>query len=368
MRSDEDAPLCQGCHAKQAMLLNTQHDLRELTPDVRNFHGQRAADSGVCLACHNLYASGHGEKAWARTLDTGLPDSTAICLSCHQDEAVVNKRLNPDTSHPMEVKPSPTSPIMLALRNDDQQTIPLIEGNLYCTSCHDAHRYNPVSDAKQFSPGIAAGFFLRLLPGTDEGLCAQCHPGEQLVSGTDHDLSVTAPDESNSTGLRTVEGGVCSACHAMHPAVGDRPVAHTQPYLWAKSLDGLPQRPSALCLSCHREGGCAAHKVPQLLEHPTTVRVEFPRAIESILQYSKAIVYDDDGRISTEGMISCGSCHNAHRWDIDEPRSGSGKNLEGTAVTSFLHTWSFRQFCKNCHGAQALFKYKYFHFAKRTKK
>jgi len=40
---------------------------------------------------------------------------------------------------------------------------------------------------------------------------------------------------------------------------------------------------------------------------------------------------------------------------------GDNINQEGNAKNSFLRTLSYKTFCADCHGFEALLKYKFFH-------
>jgi predicted CXXCH cytochrome family protein len=77
IRKNESGSLCLDCHEKEKAILGSPHDLRVSSPDTANAHGERAAMSGPCGACHRI----HG---WARNVpDTGRPHSSG-CLECHK--------------------------------------------------------------------------------------------------------------------------------------------------------------------------------------------------------------------------------------------------------------------------------------------
>ena len=67
------------------------------------------------------------------------------------------------------------------------------------------------------------------------------------------------------------------------------------------------------------------------------------------------------GKESNVGNISCPTCHNAHQWSPLRKEKGSNKNLEGNATNSFLRNVSYNNICIDCHGMDALFRYKYYH-------
>jgi hypothetical protein len=74
------------------------------------------------------------------------------------------------------------------------------------------------------------------------------------------------------------------------------------------------------------------------------------------------------GEPVTVGDISCPTCHNVHQWNPGEHAKGKGVNLEGNATNSFLRARSSMVMCSDCHGIDALFRFKYYHDPKERKK
>jgi cytochrome c peroxidase len=75
------------------------------------------------------------------------------------------------------------------------------------------------------------------------------------------------------------------------------------------------------------------------------------------------------GRISAVGNISCPSCHDVHHWGGNSIQGKPQGNIEGNATTSFLRPHVPERVCRQCHGIEGLFVFKYFHDAeKRTRK
>ena len=72
-------------------------------------------------------------------------------------------------------------------------------------------------------------------------------------------------------------------------------------------------------------------------------------------------VFTKDGRKTGVGIVTCATCHNPHQWSAAKAEEGPGKNTEGTNLNSFLRSSSEFSLCTNCHGLDALFRYKYFH-------
>lgn len=117
---------------------------------------------------------------------------------------------------------------------------------------------------------------------------------------------------------------------------------------------------NALCRSCHSKGQLAEAKIPGITIHPEG------KLVSNILQLKRkepiwAPIYDKAGRETNIGYISCPTCHNSHQWSPFSKQKGRNKNLEGDAKTSFLRNLSVNILCRDCHGLDALYKYKYFH-------
>jgi len=58
--------------------------------------------------------------------------------------------------------------------------------------------------------------------------------------------------------------------------------------------------------------------------------------------------------------IKCTTCHDNHRWSV-LPREEAGM-IPNTVLTSFLRGEDLaKTLCSNCHGAQALYLYRFYH-------
>ena len=73
------------------------------------------------------------------------------------------------------------------------------------------------------------------------------------------------------------------------------------------------------------------------------------------------------GKNVTVGDISCASCHNVHQWDPKVSGHGIGENIEGKTTTSFLRMQTYSLMCIDCHGLDALFRFKYYHNSKQRR-
>ncbi len=361
---DDNAKLCSACHEENALVVKTDHDLRITAPSATNLLEQTVDQSGVCGACH-LVHNAFGNRLWARGVGPGGDRNQALCAGCHARRKAASHKTLPEPNHPMNMA---LTDAKRSLRNRLETDLPLFDsegerseqGTVSCPTCHNVHRWDPdkaVAGAGENLEGDGGTSFLRKSNLPNSGLCTSCHNLKGYVVGTDHDMHVTAPEAKNQLDMSVSQSGVCSACHVPHGAKNDGYL------LWARDLGGANAfRPEQLCLSCHAAGKEAQHKVPTKLRHPLEVQANSlsrsgPRLVRGYMP-----LFDKDGNNSEAGAISCPTCHDPHRWSSDvELERGTGQNEEGNSRSSFLRERSKFGLCSNCHGMDALFRYKFFH-------
>ncbi|MEE9338088.1 MAG: NHL domain/cytochrome c family protein, partial [Methylococcaceae bacterium] len=83
------------------------------------------------------------------------------------------------------------------------------------------------------------------------------------------------------------------------------------------------------------------------------------------------LLKEEDEEIEEIGVIACITCHEPHSWKPIDPHEKKPyavldpkkqENVEGNAISSFLRLKGVKKtFCMDCHGIEALAKYKYFH-------
>jgi hypothetical protein len=160
-------------------------------------------------------------------------------------------------------------------------------------------------------------------------------------------------------GQTPAQSGTCGVCHLVHNS-------KNKIKLWAQKFGLGTDVMERMCNSCHAKNGVASNKVPPIGYHPQDKLVNLSGETKSGENYLP--LFDP---ISAEpviaGNISCASCHNAHQWDPTQAAKGAGINLEGNATNSFLRTNSPGLMCRDCHGFQALLKFKFFHDPARRK-
>ncbi len=186
MENSPDARLCADCHAAQAQVKSSDHDLMATAPASRNMIGQTPLESGTCGVCHLTHNSENQLRLWAQDFagDGGITEM--MCNSCHSKEGAAPDKIPPIASHP-EGKL-----ITNVGRNlkDGRVYFPLFDritgknvtvGNISCPSCHNAHQWGPRSRSSGSgvnAEGSADNSFLRLRSG--DLPCRDCHGPDSL--------------------------------------------------------------------------------------------------------------------------------------------------------------------------------------------
>jgi predicted CXXCH cytochrome family protein len=356
--SAADGALCLSCHSDHTKEQSVHPVLVAVDANVKSeveaLGGSLAPDGTLgCLGCHDPH------EATAGSLLRTKGGAAAACALCHADQTTVFHGAHRDegcqTCHGMHQPPSlphgarvagvgpqacldchttdrsdahvdlaashPVGEIVADAHGD----LPLANGRLACTTCHDPH-----------------GGDERLLRANVGALCASCHAEEASVLGTDHDASIVSVAGRNEP---------CLSCHEVH---ADRKVAHLV------ATRGADENPSVgRCLTCH-DGSTAAKKVGYAT-HPkglllTTGGLPF--------RYSGPVPYSDPkGEPTTDravGEITCSTCHDVHRWKHDAPDVAGA--AEGSEQDSFLRDPDeVVQFCTVCHGVDGRPRYRFFH-------
>lgn len=356
--------VCKECHNDKFYIANSKHDLSKVTPEEKNILKQTPSESGLCETCH-LVHGGQKDFLWAREITTKSDNTTQnLCINCHNEKGMAKKKVIKDYSHPINISPAEKG-LTTTLPLFDKDGRISKNGMMICQTCHDLHRWDPVkiTSGDHFEiEGSSQNSFLRLEDSPSPKLCENCHPDKAYVEKTDHDLIVTAPSAKNIMGQTPAESGVCGVCHLAHNS-------KNQLKLWATSLDPIPANEdimNVLCNNCHSKGNSAEKKIVPIATHPGE------QLITNILRNNRAAIdyfpiYDKKGVEIAVGNISCPSCHNVHQWSPIGKQKGSGKNLEGNTTNSFLRNLSYDNICIDCHGLDALFRYKYYHEPRERK-
>ncbi len=348
--------ICNECHRGKFDVTNSKHNMAEFAPKDVNLLNQKPSESGICGTCH-LAHGGQEDFLWARELsDTGKSGTQHLCLNCHQKNGVARKKIIKDYSHPINIMPSERG-IITTLPLFDRDGKYSKQGVVTCSTCHDPHHW----DSSKTSPddnynleGDSRNSFLRLVNSPSSKLCENCHPEQALIEKTDHDLNLTAPTHKNILGQKPLESGTCGVCHLTHNG-------KYRTKLWAQDFGRGNDLMERMCTRCHSKRGSTPNKYPRIAFHPDDIAIHNSgRNVKGRAGYFP-LFEAESGKALTYGKISCPSCHNIHRWSPLSKTKGTGKNLEGDVSNSFLRTLSYQTNCIDCHGPDAIFRYKYFH-------
>jgi hypothetical protein len=348
--------LCRQCHGDKFAIEHTEHDFNFKFPEGSTILEQKVPESDLCQNCHRIHSHDPDGFVWARNIVTTEGRHVYDkCTGCHAKGGLAPEKTVHEHSHPVNV----------SLTNTMNETIlPLFnasgnktgDGIMTCYTCHDAHHRSSVASEKGNSESIGSRPVPRFLridisPGSD--LCINCHSDKADILRTDHNLVLASPGAKNSTGRTPDESGACGACHLVHNS--------RQPTeIWARDPGPGNNMMDRLCNSCHWENGPAASKVPKVSTHPDTLIISRQAPAGGKIQ-GFPLFDKTTGNPVNVGNMSCPSCHDAHHWDGDTVTTGVYINIEGNAETSFLRPHVPDQICKQCHGFEGLFVYKYFH-------
>ena len=182
--------LCVGCHAAQAVVAKTPHDLEK-------------TQGTTCGPCHSVHdplavaswpaARGGGDRAAA--------DLGDFCGVCHRADGAAAGAVVAERFHPV----SPVAGVKGGK-------------SVGCGGCHDPHRWNPADPADRGASGAgsAATKFLVRSAGGPADLCVGCHAAQAAVAGTPHDLTQAGPKGRTSASPEALRSGICAPCHSVH--------------------------------------------------------------------------------------------------------------------------------------------------------
>ena len=357
-----NSALCINCHTDKRSVLKSKHKIKE--SDKKKLRKdpmvKGGLDQGACGSCHRAH-NGSGAHMAPVGKRKGQGAIQSVCTTCHVKNGVAGEKLTGKNSHPLQkTLKKVAGKTRLPLFNKSGKRSK--KGKIDCATCHDPHQWDSQNRSVDATDpeldGDANTSFLRKPAAPNSTLCVDCHSKKKFIKGTDHDLNVTAPKEKNQQGQTVKQSGICGQCHGIHNAESDL-------VLWGRKYVKAANRQEGLCLSCHKSGSIAEVKIPEKLRHPPQVPVWSNAARGSAKERWRLPdipVFNRRGKRSSIGHFSCASCHNLHVWDAGDPREGSGANIEGDATNSFLRNDSSEGIvCADCHGADGLFRYKYFH-------
>jgi predicted CXXCH cytochrome family protein len=338
-----ETSICLDCHKRQVLAKGTDHDLTITAPLALNIYEKNAEIGGICSPCHIPHNAG-AVKLWSRRTEKYIyaDPISPLCESCHKQDKPASAKKTGRFSHPVnrgldKIKGKTELPIFN--RKGEKSA----DGKVTCATCHDAHKWDP--SRKKPGPGIKVegdnrNSFLRQADVPVSSLCLSCHQDKKVIMKSEHDLELSAPKEVNYLDQTVDKGGICSPCHLVHNGTSIK--------MWAKQMDSKDLAIKNLCFSCHMEKGCGEKKLVGSISHPTEKAMALLNADFKITlpQYD---VYGE--RTDSQGLITCSSCHDTHKWDPRKDKRGPGKMLEGDRKNSFLRMVndSKSSLCVSCH-------------------
>jgi predicted CXXCH cytochrome family protein len=311
--------LCGACHEEKLGILGSKHD-----PGTADWAKDLGfVSKGSCIDCHPPHGPKSKDGIWAAiTKDQNTPAQS--CETCHwlggQGEAM-------ETSH------------LRATLKNDLKNLPenmVMDPNMQitCTTCHDIHQ-------QQQSPKLLAA------PRGDSGICIACHPETGGLIGTAHDLRTSAPQACNISNETAAESGPCGVCHLIHGTSGLAGV-------WAQQTASENDFGRTFCTCCHSQGKSAAALVPEHSDHPDVALLNRTRPDEPGYRPT----FDQQGKPSSTGTISCLTCHEPH---TAPPTPGTSRQH-----AMFLRPAKNQELCVDCHGPETLWRFLYFHKDRRN--
>lgn len=291
-----DSRLCIRCHPEREQMTNSGHDLRQSAPSERNRLGQTPAQSGPCGACHSFHQ-------YARRPDPQPADVAGTCATCHQTGRCAEKVTGLPFGHPLELAANRVPSGRLFTLSTTQ---PAGSRRLVCVSCHDPHR----TDHSRF------------LVDQNDRICGECHQNQVARLAGSHDFG-NRTEMRNAHDRGPAETGRCGFCHGIHGTTG--------PLLWS-ATSKQPEKPDEMCLACHADHTHAAARPSPTLHHPSGPSTAGKAASTD----SRFPLYDDRCRQSSDGFVSCASCHDVHGDSGDGVAlmRGDGRNTSPTVCLS----------------------------------
>ena len=357
--ANDSSSLCLECHTDKKQLVTSDHNLAVTAPEEKNVQGFPPRVSGPCGVCH-IPHNAVSKHLWAKKISGGEDTASQLCSGCHNNSGAAKAKLLGDNYHAIGVTLDKFD-ITTSLPLFDRAGNKTADGKIACLTCHDPHVWDPNNPVLDYTfknmEGDARNSFLRKSNSPSSDLCKTCHKDKAFVDGTDHDMNITDPEAKNLLGQTVRESGQCGVCHLVHNSPNKMK-------LWGRAYGRTTSGEDvidSLCNGCHSAEGIAKNKIPLIATHPEE------RLINNILRSNRqsldfSPIFDKKtGAEVNVGNISCPSCHNAHQWSPLVKEKGTSKNLEGNATNSFLRNVSYNNICIDCHGLDAIFRYKYFH-------
>ncbi len=323
---DRTESLCTECHKDKQDIQGSVHD------PVASDWGKKLGlvSKGICVDCHPIHGPAGQRGIWA--LVPGNDTHRQSCEACHQAGGIAREMNTPHSGKPLGevLSETPDANGILPTRS--------LESVIKCNTCHDIHQ-------KGQDP------LLLRAPRRDSTLCLVCHAKLGAIVTSSHDLRQSAPEIRNVRGETAAESGPCGSCHLVHPAAKAQNT-------WAQGSTSEQKFGDGYCAGCHRKDGCAKDRVPEYAGHPeVAITNRFPSGHSDSMP-----TFDETGKRSPTGAISCPTCHDLHA-------AGKTPGDEGATCLPedmFLRSVARKGLCIDCHGFEALWRFLYYHKSYRN--
>lgn len=327
--------LCNTCHPGKLGVQASVHD-----PGTADWAKKlNYVSKGSCIDCHPIHGPKGEDGVWPAI---GNDTAAQTCETCHRAGAPGPVMQTPHLGKSLGAGHS-NLPVNMPISP---------EKNILCTTCHDIHQ------GEKSTLDVRHSEFSAL--GGASGLCLVCHLKAGGLIDTLHDLRTSAPDARNVRGRTAAESGPCGSCHLVHadPNTGG---VWAWPRASQELASGEPRIPasggpvSEFCTCCHRPDGCASARVVQYMDHPDVALVN--RTVPGQPDYMPT--FDTLGQESQTGAISCLTCHEPH------VRPATMGSSSGEQHRMFLRPQAHQGLCVDCHGAETLWRFLYYHKEQR---
>jgi len=359
MLRDDKTRICRECHLDRFTMKGTKHDLTkpEDRSKIEGYFGKQE-DAQECFPCHRVHNAA-AAGLWFVSLPEpqrafDLEVSSRKCLTCHAHESF--RRIKEEMGHPIgrpmktEYLPKPDDRIRLGQIAPDEAGVRDV---VICTTCHLSHGVkNPDGSITLFAGG-----------GLPEGaLCEACHSEKARMRGSPHDFRTRKGDEFRPDDGRSLVYGECAGCHTNHDAAIEQGLIAFS----VAPPEGRGNPEDMFCLHCHLDPRIRKGEDVKFYVHPSAQDVK--QTLETEKKREAGPSRDRLGEpqeTTPQGYeaifrIRCTTCHDNHRWT--PLPTGEAVSATKTEMTSFLRGSEVAQtLCANCHGAEALYRYRFYH-------
>ncbi|XOB63932.1 cytochrome c3 family protein [Deferribacteres bacterium DY0037] len=295
----ENGNFCAGCHEDKKSFGQSKHNVEKFERNNK-MTAAKKAEGDTCGACHIVHNS--GDYLFDKEFGN---DFEKMCQSCHSRSGIAEET-KIETSHKMNVK------------FEKDMDVFLQNGNVVCATCHEPH-------------ALDKGMLRDM---GEKNICSACHEEQKMVELSEHNLALL--DYVDGEIRATAGENPCYVCHKPHNFHKNNKL------MWAfknKDKDGFA---FGMCTDCHKKDGIGYKKVPEVLSHEKIFKI-FPYK-----EKFKEFLFNEYGKVSADGAVTCETCHNPHVWKKDMLTVEA--NVDGDVHNSFLKQNVKNDFCKVCHG------------------